>query len=353
MEKKYYIVLGNGFSIDLLQHIQSQLPEKKRYPIDLNNLFSQGDVVRYPVPPKEPGFLSKKYTPNLWNLGARTTLDKDNAMSIIEDLITCANVSLKTRSRNLEPIYKSAYQELTSYLKYLFIHYNSLISDEDLAKLTSNWSWLNFFKRIYQNENIKKVHIITYNYDIWLERIFKLNDVKFSIGGMEETNEKFIIYKPHGSISFAYLTPIPDPSSFEIVNNARDLIVGQTRDYSISYSNLNETIYLQNALIPPAGDSSRLDALSDTWAGTIRNMIDISVRQSQKKDTLIISGLSYWHVDRGEIDSILVQLPEDINVKTINPYPSKTLETVLSGLFKNNVHHSSSEVLNHIEQGEI
>lgn len=60
-----YIILGNGFSIDIIQKIN------KSTEIDLINLFSKGEYVLYPKTLNR-GFLSYKYTPDLWNLGART-----------------------------------------------------------------------------------------------------------------------------------------------------------------------------------------------------------------------------------------------------------------------------------------
>ena len=38
------------------------------------------------------GFLSRKYTPDLWNLGARTYMSYDAATQLVTDVITCANV---------------------------------------------------------------------------------------------------------------------------------------------------------------------------------------------------------------------------------------------------------------------
>lgn len=73
--KKYYLVLGNGFSMDLIQHLKSNSNLKGNLELDLSNLFVYGDVVKYPSL-EEPGFLSKKYTPNLWSLGARPTFFK-------------------------------------------------------------------------------------------------------------------------------------------------------------------------------------------------------------------------------------------------------------------------------------
>ena len=54
-----YIVLGNGFSIDLVQKME------KAEEIDLANLFSKGEHVLYPKT-NTRGFLSRKYTPDLF-----------------------------------------------------------------------------------------------------------------------------------------------------------------------------------------------------------------------------------------------------------------------------------------------
>ena len=115
-----YIVLGNGFSIDLVQKME------KAEEIDLANLFSKGEHVLYPKT-NTRGFLSRKYTPDLWNLGARTYMPYEAATQLVTDVITCANVynlSVEKRpneERDRSNIYIHAYSELSSYLRYLFI----------------------------------------------------------------------------------------------------------------------------------------------------------------------------------------------------------------------------------------
>ena len=69
MDKRLYIVLGNGFSINLIDKLQMSDE------IDLQNLFAKGDEVRWPGE-IGGGFLSKKHCNNLWTLGARTTMTK-------------------------------------------------------------------------------------------------------------------------------------------------------------------------------------------------------------------------------------------------------------------------------------
>jgi hypothetical protein len=85
MAKNLILILGNGFTIDFIK----QLGKEKE--IDARNLFSKGDKVPW-VSDNEPGFLSYKRCPNLWNLGARTNNSIESSISLIEDIITCAHL---------------------------------------------------------------------------------------------------------------------------------------------------------------------------------------------------------------------------------------------------------------------
>lgn len=135
MNKTIYFIIGNGFSINLVEKLGL---EKK---IDLQNLFAKGDEVLWPGD-ISGGFLSKKYCNNLWTLGARTTMSNIEANQFIADLITCYNVyntaQIITPSFRAEKanIYKEAHNELSTYLKHLFIYYNSKISDKVLKELS-------------------------------------------------------------------------------------------------------------------------------------------------------------------------------------------------------------------------
>ena len=68
--------------------------------INLSNLFHNGEKVKWPVD-NHIGFLSYKYCPALWRLGARATNTTSEAQKIISDIITCVNVyaSLDVKSR--------------------------------------------------------------------------------------------------------------------------------------------------------------------------------------------------------------------------------------------------------------
>ena len=333
--KKLILILGNGITMDLLAHLDEQKSN-----IDLSNLFSKGDTVIWPDGSNERGFLSYKYCPSLWNLGARPNMDKIAATELIEDIITCAHmVSSANACPQKDNIYLSAYSELATYLKHLFIQYNNQVYDRDLlsAKL-ENWGWLKLIESAYNNSEYKKIIIITYNYDIFLERLLRLKYIPFSIGGLEEDNEKIILLKPHGSISFAHNT-ISDTSTFSIRKN-NDMYEASLSDFSVKYTELEKN-YLVNALIPPAGDSSRL---TYRWANELRSLVDSLVSDISEDDKCVISGLSYWHVDRREIDSLLAKISaKNIDTYMVNPHPPKALSAVLTCVLPKHIMYSSSE----------
>ncbi|QZA77900.1 hypothetical protein K4H28_00200 [Deefgea tanakiae] len=337
--KKICIVLGNGFTIDFFNHISESMKDIWN-DVDVSNLFSHGSNLKWPSN-NNPGFLSKKYTPHLWDLGARPYLDKNETMNLIEKIVTSVNVyALKGKNDiNNEQKYLLAYKELTSYLKYLFIHFNSkVVKIPDEIK---DWAWAIFFSTLSNSPDIEEVIIVTYNYDIWLERILKHLNIKFELPPIkkESKNCKFKIFKPHGSISFKYKQDLP-LSSFNI-NYSELKSECSSIDIKVKYEDLctnNPIIFL----IPPAGDVNRT---KDGWNASLRQIYEPKIRQFTKNDLMIISGISYWHVDRAEIDSILISPSSDMDLININPSMDKYFESVINSLFKNYIHFDSSKAL--------
>lgn len=337
MNKRLYVVLGNGFSINLIDKLQMSDE------IDLQNLFAKGDEVQWPGE-IGGGFLSKKHCNNLWTLGARTTMTKAEANQFIGDLITCYNVfntaqivtpSFPTSKVN---IYKEAHNELSTYLKHLFMYYNAKISDTRLEKLTEI-PLINLIKD--EKNQGSDIIIISYNYDIFLERLLKINHIPFGIYGLSNSmKNKVKILKPHGSISFVSKEPIPLGKKFDIKDTFDSVGMAITK-LKLDYS-LKEDRSFINAIIPPAGDANRLIS---GWAKYMRSKIKEEVGQSSEQDELIIYGLSYDYVDRIELDEIITTVNSGLDVKYINPYPSETLEMVLGSIFKNYIHLKNAELL--------
>ncbi|OJU11454.1 MAG: hypothetical protein BGN88_11150 [Clostridiales bacterium 43-6] len=334
--RKLILVLGNGFTIDLLAHLN---PKPN---IDLVNLFSKGDTVVWPDGSNEQGFLSYKHCPSLWSLGARPYMQASQATDLIEDIITCANmISCSGFDPQNEDLYTNAYYELVAYLKHLFIQYNSLVPDSHLLSASiTEWGWFDLIKRAYDNNEYEKIVIITYNYDIFLERVLRLHNLNFSINGIEPDQGKILILKPHGSISFAHEI-IGDVSLFSI-RKSRDMYEAALSNFSVNYSNLNDN-FLVNALVPPAGDSTRM---AYKWASEIRERVQEHISQVKQGDKVIISGLSYWHVDRREIDELLIFLStKEINTYMVNPNPPRALNAVLTCVLPKHIIYMSSDLL--------
>lgn len=332
-----YLVLGNGFSIDLIMKMG------KRNQIDLSNLFTKGECVLYPKT-QQRGFLSRKHTPNLWALGARSYMEYDSALQIVTDVITCANVfnlSMEKRpgeSKENNSVYIHAYSELSSYLRYLFVYYNSLISDDDLKNILDEIEIINYIKK---HSDTNKIYIVTYNYDILLERLLKIAGINYDIFGFTDNKANVVIFKPHGSISFSFKIKVPETSPYHIRDVIVDAVSQNANDFEITYD-LENDYPIVNAIIPPAGDSTRF---SFAWIKEIRKGIDDIVKMSTSQDEMILFGLSYWHVDRNEIDDILLSMDSSMEVKYVDPNPPTSFDAVLSSLFKNYIHYSSANLL--------
>ncbi|MNC47365.1 hypothetical protein D3C75_964200 [compost metagenome] len=126
-----------------------------------------------------------------------------------------------------------------------------------------------------------------------------------------------------------------------ITSTQRELTNGVIEHYSINYTNL-DNIYMFNAMIPPAGDSIRIDT---SWAYELRNSAIEHARKLTYGDELFICGISYWHVDRAEIDQLLINIHADINVKSVNPDTPSVLNAVLTSLFNRHVNYKKSDIL--------
>jgi hypothetical protein len=264
-------------------------------------------------------------------------MTSSDSIALIEDVITCANI-LNKNSRRTNNIYTLAYKELVSYLKALFIYYDNQIDVPNID--TANWGWAKFIKSLNDDVGIDKIHIVTFNYDIWLERIFKKMGIAFSVSNFEPDDKKVVIYKPHGSISFAYKT-MREKDAFEI-NYTNDSNDGEIKEFELKYDNLN-SLNTISAIIPPAGDSNRLDF---KWAKEIRDKAKNVANDLTEKDELLICGISYWHVDRLEIDSILTSVNSNLNeIKVINPNPPKVFNAIITTLFEKVIFFNNSQPL--------
>ena len=206
--------------------------------------------------------------------------------------------------------------------------YNGKIEDNELSGDKINkWGWYKLINEANKSKDIEEIDIITYNYDIFLERILTQNNIEFNIEGIEDKQAKIKIFKPHGSISFCH-NNMSDKAGY-VIRYKSDMYEANIKDFNVKYEKMDENYYI-DAMIPPSGDSSRM---TFRWAEDIRELIGKKVESVKNNDKLVISGLSYWHVDRREIDDILVNLPADMDVYMVNPHLPKSLDAVVSCVF--------------------
>lgn len=361
--KSVFIILGNGFTIDFLKKYNEFLGNKNRQSvhIDVQNLFRYGEVIGTPWDDK-PGFLSYKVCPALWTLGARPNKSAEESNALIEEIISCANMffdfindpAQKTKRLSMlsssdDRIYLRAYCELIVYLRQLFSWYDSLIDDvllKEFISTCSSWGWLSFFKNLDLKE-FKKIIFVSYNYDVWLERILNCLGFDYGVFGFDDNDDKVIeIIKPHGSISFV---PKNHIDRYDINYNI-DVDGLKIDELMVKYDSL--TKYSTGAIIPPAGDSARLQVTS-SWADTLRKEAIKKAKElsNDKESIVVMCGISYWHVDRREIDELLINLNYETEFTFINPVPPRDLNAVLISIFKNYVLQTSSDNIGGIIDG--
>jgi len=336
--KTITIVLGNGVTIDLMEHLGLSSD------INVLNLFAKGDEVEWPSSNGFSGFLTYKNCPNLVSLGITPKTPAEEAAIIFEKIITCANFySYRSKGQGDEEknIYIRAYLELVEYLRALFTWYDRKFVSSDWQKKIDSWPWLNFIKSL-QNK-YDKINIISLNYDIYLERILQHSGIEFQISQIDKAQGKKIsIFKPHGSISF--VSSVEPPPSNEVPDHYisykfKDPLT--PADIQTSYVDLEQK-RLINTIIPPYGDSARYQ---QSWS---RLILDSAAEGAKHSDTLLISGISYWHVDRLEVDKILLSTDDSCNVIKINPRPNPIFDAVLQSRFAKYQQYRSSSILSEI-----
>ena len=302
--------------------------------VDLSNLFTMGCDVTWPATGR-PGFLSYEHCPNLWALGARQTTSAKSSYEVIEQIITAVNACCLADPSSLEDgIYIRAYKELVSYLRYLFVHYDTVLNSENFFECQEIAEHIDWLLEASANPNISNIDVISFNYDAFLERSLKAKNVGFSIPLLDEKSEKINIHKPHGSITFCGKTEI-DQSAF-MIDQRNKFSEGGIDELTVNYESLDRNFPIVG-ILPPAGDSDRY---KHRWIRQIWDRAIEAATALDENDVVIVYGLSYWHVDRREIDMLLGQVSRKARVISVNPNPNPNFEAVCCSLFKN--YHSYS-----------
>lgn len=332
---KLLLVAGNGLSISML----------RRHPVetvDLTNLFAKGGDVTWPAN-NRPGFLSYEHCPNLWALGARQTVSTQTAYDVIEQTITAVNACCLADPSSLdEGIYIRAYKELVAYLRYLFVHYDTELQDAHFFNAPEIYEPLDWLLDAVVEPTVASINIVSFNYDALLERCFREKAVPFSVPLLADVpGSKVRIHKPHGSITFCGKKPI-DKAAFTInYAGGSAFTEGAIKELEVRYDGLDGH-YPLLGMLPPAGESERY---KHRWIRQIWDEALTAARSLESDDLVVLYGLSYWHVDRKEIDLLLGNVSRRARVISINPNPSSHFEAVCCSLFKSYQSYATSKQL--------
>jgi hypothetical protein len=327
------LIAGNGLSMAMLK--QSPIAS-----VDLSNLFVTGCDVTWPATGK-PGFLSYEHCPNLWALGARQTASAQDGYEVIEQIITAVNACCLADPSTLDDgIYIRAYKELVAYLRYLFVHYDTLLQQEEFFSRPSVLRPIDWLFEATHDAAVSDIDIVSFNYDAFLERSLLSKKVNFSIPLLaQDDTSKIRIHKPHGSITFCSKTAV-DRSSFTIKYDS-PFTEGGTDDLEVRYDGLDQN-FPRVGILPPAGESDRY---KHRWIRQIWDKAIEAAQQLDHDDLVVIYGLSYWHVDRREIDNLLGNVSRKARVVSVNPSPNLHFDAVCCSLFRSYHSYSSAEQL--------
>lgn len=313
-------IIGNGYSINLVKTLEYHklLDEES---IDLTNLFCKGDKI--PTTHENYCYLSKDNCPNLWELGIRSTTSREESIKIINNIISSYILylqenKLKKTSYDVKEKCVQTYNELNRYLKKLIIYYDSVV--RHAFETMSLEDRDNIIREIpFINEITEDDIIISYNYDVFLEKLLDYKQIKYEyvLDKNMSINKCVKIYKPHGSINF------------ESVDTENEYI------YDILPSNIaikaDMDLYFTNTLIiPPSGF---IIGKEGSWVYNVRKGIEAELLNNTPKKAYVF-GLSYDVVDRDEINEILSCLDKKITqLMYIDVNPSNTLDHIISQHF--------------------
>lgn len=309
--------------------------------IDLLNLFSKGGDVSWPATGK-PGFLSYEHCPNLWALGARQTVAAQTSYEVIEQIITAVNACCLADPSMLEDgIYIRAYKELVTYLRYLFVHYDTVLRNENFFESQKVFDSIDWLLEAVSEVSVSDIDIVNFNYDAFLERSLQEKSIDFSVPLIaEKIGAKVRIHKPHGSITFCGKVPL-DKSGFSVNYGAGGFTEGGITELEVRYDDL-DGYFPMVGILPPAGESDRY---KHRWIRQIWDRAIEAARSLKEHDLVIVYGLSYWHVDRKEIDMLLGEVSRRARVISINPNPNPHFEAVCCSLFKSYHSYSNAKQL--------
>lgn len=209
-------------------------------------------------------------------------------------------------------------EEMRHFLAIAYSHFQLHVDSHDIE----GWSWLTWLRKSKR----ALVYIISFNYDLVLERALDKSGVQFRRFGVRKENTGILMLKPHGSIDFD-VEGINMPVGYPLEN------VASKNNFPLRCLDESELLQPRTEvdIVLPKEYSPYLDF---QWVGPgykCFNEIGFSLTQC------IFAGLSYWECDRQEIDFLLESLAPDVELIVANPKPPTEFLAKAEGKFQKKV----------------
>ncbi|MGG5736892.1 hypothetical protein [Bacillus cereus group sp. IBL03679] len=215
--------------------------------------------------------------------------------------------------------YKYGSKEECELRKFLVAAYSSFQLAIDEYSLFE-WKWVKWLQR----NRTRLSCAISFNYDVLLERALKFANIPYSRIGTSECVSKVPILKPHGSIDFdikGLISGLPVDELWRVTTSLNDIglpFIVPKQDWLLPR--------MEADIIPPSMHNIQLKL---SW---IHSMLNEYIKFARNLDAFVIVGISYWDVDRPEIDFFLNQLPKKAKVYIMNPNPNPDLIQKITSL---------------------
>ena len=220
------------------------------------------------------------------------------------------------------------YIRLTAELRhFIAMSYSHYQWEADRFVTMNSWPWGNFLRSIADRLQL----VVSFNYDLNVESLLEsagreLFHVGVSRGLGQVSTSAVPIAKPHGSIDYRPRSGnivIPGRPQYPVNNvfELADMPIETMPRSEIRRPRLTADVVL------PAEASEYSDF---QWVRPVRQWAS---RLGSRTSYLILMGLSYWSVDRPEIDSILNSVSSGATAIVANPHPDSDLLTKLRQRF--------------------
>lgn len=291
MKRNTIFLMGNGFAIDFNKCKNMNINSSKPFSLS--------------VPCKEPKIENiLNELPNLKNY-----ISLKRSQGVKDDFEICHHLLLDIINSPNEKSLQWIHGEMRQYFS-LTYSLMQIIYDFNL----NDWHYINKFKKIHDS----LLGCISFNYDLLLERVLALNNIRYYRYGIANENGIIPVFKPHGSIDFE-----AGPGTIDIqpiisrFKNQTFLCECKPMISIDPYNYLVPRILADIVLPSEPSPQQRL-----SWVkGTYEWFKDISPYVKN----FVIIGISYWICDRMEIDQLIDVLPKSCTIHIINPCPPPCL----------------------------